>query len=152
MAEHTPIDEATLKALQDELASRLERTLVPRLREEVLKAIPEESLPPYYDRYVVSEIRRLEQAIERVDQRVDELKGLMLQRFEAVDEQFRLIHDEFERIDDRFERNDKRFERIDDRFERMEAELRRLNDTIRNWILVAVAILGALITILTFLG
>nr|HID15144.1 hypothetical protein [Anaerolineae bacterium] len=74
----TPIDEATLDALQARLYPRLEQALLVSMRRE------RERVPPYYEQYVGSEIRRLEEAIERNGQRIEEASARLEQRIEEV--------------------------------------------------------------------
>ena len=128
----TPIDEATLDALQARLYPRLEQALLVSMRRE------RERVPPYYEQYVGSEIRRLEEAIERNGQRIEETSARLDQRIEEL-----RLH-----IDQRFAQVDQRFAQVDQRF-RLETRLDEMNVRFRNWTLAAVAFLGVLTTVLS---
>jgi DNA anti-recombination protein RmuC len=51
------------------------------------------------------------------DERLDEFKASVNQRFDEVDKRF-------DQVDKRFEQVDKRFEQVDDRFNRVEAQMK----------------------------
>jgi len=51
------------------------------------------------------------------NKKIDDLRGEMNNRFEAIDARFNAIDERFEAVDDRFNAIDKRFAAIDDKFE-----------------------------------
>ena len=59
---------------------------------------------------------RLDEAFDRLDSDIRELRVEMRQGFERIDKRF-------DQIDKRFERIDKRFERVDDKFDAMQSEM-----------------------------
>ncbi|MGH2543044.1 MAG: hypothetical protein ACRDIB_09615 [Ardenticatenaceae bacterium] len=141
-----PFDEATLDALQARLYPRLRETLLEALREE------REQVPPYYEQFIASEIQRVEEAIERNGQRIDELRTYVDARFEEVLRRNDQRIDELRAyMDVRFEQIEGRFEQIEGRFEQIERRLDEMNVRFRNWALASVAFLSLLITLLNFL-
>jgi archaellum component FlaC len=57
------------------------------------------------------------------DERFDEFKASVNQRFDEVDKRF-------EQVDKRFEQVDKRFDQIDRRLDRMDADIRELRQVV----------------------
>lgn len=169
-----PIDQGdgeAFKALEESLYTRLRDVLEPRI-DALLEARAEYFLPEYYDRVVTSEIRRIESGIEYNGRRISELRSYMDQRFDDVDKRFEQIDKRFEQVDQRFEQVDRRFDQVDKRFEQIESWLgridgrldrqddrfdevmhqlqetnNRIDRTVRNWVVVGFAFLGALFTI-----
>lgn len=162
-----PIDQGdgeAFKALEESLYTRLRDVLEPRI-DALLEARAEYFLPEYYDRVVTSEIRRIESGIEYNGRRISELRSYMDQRFDDVDKRFEQVDQRFEQVDRRFDQVDKRFEQIeswlgridgrldrqDDRFDEVMHQLQEMNNridrTVRNWVVVGFAFLGALFTI-----
>lgn len=162
-----PIDQGdgeAFKALEESLYTRLRDVLEPRI-DALLEARAEYFLPEYYDRVVTSEIRRIESGIEYNGRRISELRSYMDQRFDDVDKRFEQVDQRFEQVDRRFDQVDKRFEQIeswlgridgrldrqDDRFDEVMHQLQETNNridrTVRNWVVVGFAFLGALFTI-----
>lgn len=91
-----PLDEATIEALRERLYPELEKAIRASIREELLGERAEQPMPFYYDRFIVSETKRLEEAIERngerigelrgyIDERIGELRGYIDQRLTAID-------------------------------------------------------------------
>jgi len=159
-----PVDETTLDVLQARLYPRLEQALLASMRRE------RERVPPYYEQFVGSEIRRLEEAIEyngqRIEEtrerlerriRIEELRLYIDHRFTQVDQRFAQVDQRFAQVDQRFAQMDQRFDRletrlerfaqVDQRFDRLETRLDEMNVRFRNWALAAVAFLGILTTV-----
>jgi hypothetical protein len=80
-----PLDEATIAALRERLYPELEKTIRASVKKELLGERAEQPMPLYYDRFVVSETRRLEGAIERNGERIDEFREYIDQRLTSVD-------------------------------------------------------------------
>jgi len=149
-----PVDETTLDVLQARLYPRLEQALLASMRRE------RERVPPYYEQFVGSEIRRLEEAIEyngqrieetreRLERRIEELRLYIDHRFTQVDQRFAQVDQRFAQMDQRFAQVDQRFAQVDQRFDRLETRLDEMNVRFRNWALAAVAFLGILTTVLS---
>jgi len=58
------------------------------------------------------------------DERLDDFREHVDQRFDQVDQRFEQVDRRFDQVDQRFEQVDRRFDQVDQRFERIEAELR----------------------------
>lgn len=70
------------------------------------------------------------------DERLDDLKGRMDERFDDVDRRFA-------EVDKRFDQVDKRFEQVDKRFDRIEADVRELRGImIGGFVALLVALIG----------
>jgi len=142
-----PVDETTLDVLQARLYPRLEQALLASMRRE------RERVPPYYEQFVGSEIRRLEEAIEYNGQRIEETRERLERRIEElrlyIDHRFTQVDQRFAQVDQRFAQMDQRFAQVDQRFDRLETRLDEMNVRFRNWALAAVAFLGILTTVLS---
>ena len=142
-----PVDETTLDVLQARLYPRLEQALLASMRRE------RERVPPYYEQFVGSEIRRLEEAIEYNGQRIEETRERLERRIEElrlyIDHRFTQVDQRFAQVDQRFAQVDQRFAQMDQRFDRLETRLDEMNVRFRNWALAAVAFLGILTTVLS---
>ena len=73
----------------------------------------EEKIPPYFDRYVASELRAL-------GQRIVDLKAIMDERFAHIDERFVALK---ESMDERFAHIEARFAQVDRRFDESREEV-----------------------------
>ncbi|MFQ6041767.1 MAG: hypothetical protein ACE5PV_12990 [Candidatus Poribacteria bacterium] len=88
----------------------------------------EEKIPPYFDRYVASELRAL-------GQRITDLKAIMDERFvalkESMDEHFAHIEARFAQVDRRFDESreyvDMRFEEVNQRFDGVNQRFEEVN-------------------------
>jgi tetrahydromethanopterin S-methyltransferase subunit G len=70
------------------------------------------------------------------DERLDDLKGRMDERFDDVDRRF-------DDVDRRFAEVDKRFDQVDKRFDRVEADIRELRGImIGGFVALLVALIG----------
>jgi DNA repair exonuclease SbcCD ATPase subunit len=58
------------------------------------------------------------------DERLDDLKENVNQRFDVVDRRFDKVDERFDKVDRRFENVDERFDKVDRRFEKVEAEMK----------------------------
>jgi len=148
------IDETTLDVLQTRLYPRLEQSLLVSMRRE------QERVPPYYEQFVGSEIRRVEEGIEHLDRRIGELRLSMDQRFTQVDQRFDRVDQRFDQVDQRFVGMEQRFDRcfdqvdqrfvgMEQRFDRLETRLDEMNVRFRNWMLAVAGFLGILTTVLS---
>jgi uncharacterized protein Yka (UPF0111/DUF47 family) len=82
---------------------------------------------------------RLDEAFDRVDGDLREIRVEMKRGFEQIDKRF-------EQIDKRFEQIDKRFEQIDKRFERFEDKIDKLQQNMMSWFVgLSCAIIGSLV-------
>jgi len=75
-----PLDEANIEALRERLYPELEKAIRASVRKELFGELAEQPIPLYYDRFIVSEIGRLEEAIERNGERIAELRGYIDER------------------------------------------------------------------------
>ena len=115
-----PLDEDTLNALQERLFVRLQESLLAALREDLRR---EQPLPLYYDRFIGSGTKRLEEAIARSGERIEEVRRSL----------------------DAFK------EHVEQRFEKVDRQFHEMNTNFRKWTLAVIGILGLLITVLNFL-
>lgn len=179
--ERQPIDEETLESLQQALYPRLRDHLVSEVGDRLLREAAEQPVPMYYDRFIGSEIQRLEEAIERNGQRIDDLREEMERRFtEAKEEREQLRSEMNRRFGEAKEDRDRRFGEAKEEREQLRAEMNRrfaeakeereqlrsemnqrfeqiddrfdqLTVSMRNWALAAVAIITVIVTILDLL-
>ena len=100
-------------------------------KEEEKVGKEEISIPPYFDRYVTSELRSL-------GQRITDLKESMDERFVQVDRWFSEVDRRFvefkEYVDKRFDGVDKRLDGVDKRLDRMDGRFDKLDATLK-WII-----------------
>jgi archaellum component FlaC len=57
------------------------------------------------------------------DERMDDLKENVNQRFDQVDKRFEQVDKRFDQVDKRFEQVDQRFDQVDKRFEQVDKRL-----------------------------
>jgi len=139
-----PMDETTLDVLQARLYPRLEQALLVAMHRE------RERVPPYYEQFVGSEIRRVEESIEHLDRRIEETSEQLNRRIEETSEQLnRRIEETNRRIEETNHHIEELRLSIDQRFARLETCLDEMNVRFRNWALAAVAFLGILTTVLS---
>ena len=89
-------------------------------------------IPPYFDRYVASELRALGQRITDLKALMDErfvaLKESMDERFvalkESMEERFAQVDSRFAQVDSCFAQVDRRFEEVNERFDKLESTLK----------------------------
>ncbi len=129
-----PLDEDTLNALQERLFVRLQESLLAALREDLRR---EQPLPLYYDRFIGSETKRLEEAIARSGERIEEVRKAIVLNSQRIEEVIRSL--------DAFK------EHVEQRFEKVDRQFHEMNTNFRNWTLAVIGILGLLITVLNFL-
>ncbi len=168
------LDEETLKVIQDRLYDRLREPLLLEIRERLMAEAAEQPIPLYYDRYIASQIQRLEEAIERNAQRIMELGEEVDRRFGEMDRRFAearegrtALRTEMDRrfaeareertalrteMDRRFaeareERTALRTE-MNHRFEVLETRIEKLGIQMRNWAIFAVTVVSAIVAIL----
>lgn len=108
--ERPTIDKETLESLQQALYPRLRDHLVSEVGDRLLREAAEQPVPMYYDRFIGSEIQRLEEAIERNGQRIGDLREEMDRRFsEAKEEREQLRVEMSRRLGEAKEDRDHRF-------------------------------------------
>lgn len=98
---------------------------------------------------------RLDEAFDRIDGEIRELRVEMRagfdridKRFDQMDKRFEQIDKRFEQIDQRFERVDERFERVNDKFDTMQTEMTARFDAVqRNMTTWAIALFSATVTL-----
>ena len=150
--ERPTIDKETLESLQQALYPRLRDHLVSEVGDRLLREAAEQPVPMYYDRFIGSEIQRLEEAIERNGQRIGDLREEMDRRFsEAKAEREQLRFEMNRRFGGAKEEREQLRSEMNQRFEQMERRFDQLTVSMRNWALAAVALITVVVTILNLL-
>jgi ribosome-associated translation inhibitor RaiA len=144
------LDEASIEALRERLYPELEKAIRASVRRALFGELAEQPIPLYYDRFIVSEIRRLEEAIERNGERIAELKGYIDERTgelrEYIDQRIGELR---EHIDQRLTNVDTRLNTIETRLIEQREDIFRYIDRTAFWTRVmngvVLALLAALI-------
>ncbi|MFQ6041534.1 MAG: hypothetical protein ACE5PV_11815 [Candidatus Poribacteria bacterium] len=105
----------------------------------------EEKIPPYFDRYVASELRAL-------GQRIVDLKAIMDERFTHIDERFVALKESMderflalkESMDERFAHIEARFAQVDRRFDESKEDVNQRFDKLESTLKWAVGLLAGL--------
>src|SRR3954447_25083299 len=62
------------------------------------------------------------------DERLDNFRGRVEERFDAVDRRFDAVERRFDEVDRQFDEVDRRFGEVDERFDQVDARLGRVED------------------------
>jgi hypothetical protein len=117
------VDEQLVRVLRERLLPDVQAAVRAGIAEE-LRVRLEQPMPLYYDRFISAELRRLDESIAHVGERIDALKEYVDQRFDEVDQRFAVVDQRFAEqqssMDQRFAEQrtymDQRFTTVDQRF------------------------------------
>lgn len=97
-----------------------------------------EVAPRISDREIIEALAELKAGQKAIEQRFEDQKKIIDQRFEAVDQRFDSIDQRFESIEQRFDSIDQRFAAVDQRFQSLEAHFDKRFTFVENLLLVLI--------------
>ena len=80
---------------------------------KAVNGMSEQNTPNPQDQQLLMPWLVLSDQIKMTNQRIDDLRSDMIQRFEQVDAKFNVIDGRFDKIDEKFDKIDAKFDKID---------------------------------------
>ena len=75
---------------------------------------------------VADRFDQVDTRFEQVDQRIDQFRAAVADRFDQVDQRFDQVDQRFDQVDQRFDQVDQRFDQVDQRFDQVVRSIDRL--------------------------